>query len=93
MCRAELDQQAAEVERQRHQLTGAARTQAQLSQLETELARREQDMKVGSCFLLDCDSQGEDKQGDHKASASQQDWSLVPTMQHPHLVYAYSLHI
>ena len=80
MCRAELDQQAAEVERQRHQLTGAARTQAQLSQFETELARREQDLKVGSCFLLDCDSQGEEEQGDHKASASQQDWSLVPTM-------------
>lgn len=46
VCRAELDQQAAEVERQRRQLTGAARTQAQLSQLETELARREQDLKV-----------------------------------------------
>ena len=46
-CRAELDQQAAEVERQRRQLTGAARTQAQLSQLETDLARREQDLKVG----------------------------------------------
>lgn len=46
VCRVELDQQAAEVERQRRQLTGAARTQAQLSQLETELARREQDLKV-----------------------------------------------
>ena len=52
VCRAELDQQAAEVERQRHQLTGAARTQAQLSQLESELARREQDLKVAcaSCW-------------------------------------------
>lgn len=47
VCRVELDQQTAEVERQRRQLTGAARTQAQLSQLEAELAGREQDLKVG----------------------------------------------
>lgn len=46
MCRAELDEQAAEVERQRRQLTGAAHTQAHLSQLQADLARREQDLKV-----------------------------------------------
>ena len=72
VCRAELDQQAAEVERQRHQLTGAARTQAQLSQLEAELARREQDLKVAhaSCWIA---LGREEEPGDYKAPASKRD--------------------
>jgi len=44
--RAELDEQAGEVERQRRQLTGAAATQAQLSHQEADLARRDRDLKV-----------------------------------------------
>ncbi len=43
------------MERQRRQLTGAARTQAQLSQQEADLARRDRDLKVCrqcSFFLL-----------------------------------------
>ena len=50
-CRAEVDQQVAELERQRRQLTGAARTQAQLSQLESDLARRDQELKVTQLFI------------------------------------------
>ena len=48
--RAELDEQAGEVERQRRQLTGAAATQAQLSHQEADLARRDRDLKVRRQF-------------------------------------------
>lgn len=46
MCRNDLQQQSAEVDKQRRQLSDTGRSQAQLAKLQSDLARKEADLQA-----------------------------------------------